>query len=132
MLLHWSHDILFQVNRDDDSTKMCQQCFEMVNEYFQFRDSCSTKNVNYLLRKILPAIRGLNEAHTTKVIENVIDESNLVYEISSEDDSSSNGYDFPCENPTCNQGESVMCITLTDTDSVDEEDSIDANCSRNV
>lgn len=44
-----------QVHADDETTKICRNCFNMINEYFPFRMACSARNVNYLLQKIKKA-----------------------------------------------------------------------------
>lgn len=42
----------FQVQRDDDTSKLCSECFRKVIEFSGFRESCAQRNINYVLRKL--------------------------------------------------------------------------------
>lgn len=112
---------LFQVKRDDATTKICRECFDMINEYFPFLESCSTKNINYLLRKIGMVMKRPTEA----VAVGDIGQSNSIHEIASDEGHSPSESNLGREDVPCEQPAPIMCITLTDTESEDEEVNVD-------
>lgn len=61
------HAIRFQVRRDDDSTKICQQCRGKINDYFNFRNRCTTRNINYLLEKMSKSMKRTVDAGSMDV-----------------------------------------------------------------
>lgn len=85
----------------------------MTNEYYRFRDTCTTRNLNYLLQQISNAIE-------------VNVESNLIYEISSDEEDSIIDVGNPFVPLLCDQvaPSVVECITLTDTESEEAETTI--------
>lgn len=103
--------IYFQVNRDDDSTKVCQQCFEMVNEYLPFRRKCSTRNMSYLLQKIVTMQEKLTDVDSVPVAAGVIDKSNSAHDT----EHSTSNIDLGRRNSPTNDSSSVICI-LDDSD----------------
>lgn len=106
----------FQVRKDDDTTKVCQRCFDRINLFLRFRESTAARNINYLLRKIHLSI----ERPTDVVVDNAIDQPNSIHEIfSDEDKSSCSDSDSGGRNPSCDQTAPIMCITVTDTESED-------------
>lgn len=98
----------FQVRKDDETTKVCQQCFDMINKYFPFRESCAARNINFMLLKIGVSIERPIDIATAGAIE--VDQPNSICEIFSDEEKSS-----------CDQTEPRMCITLTDSESEDGE-----------
>lgn len=110
----WSHAVLclnFQVRKDDETTRVCQECFDMINKYFPFRESCAARNINFMLLKIGVSI----ERSVYVEAAGGIDRTNSICEIISDEEKSS-----------CDRTAPSVCITLTDTESEDGEDNDDS------
>lgn len=100
------------------ATKLCAECFDKINKYFSFREFCSTKNINCLLHSIANAMNGVTNNDPRH--SHVEATSSPNHEIDSD---TSCGTDSSMENTADNEDETAptMCITVTDTDSDDEE-----------
>lgn len=85
----------------------------MINEYFSFRESCSKRNIDKLLRKIGLAME--------RPIDVVIGESNANNEISADEGNWNNETDSGGENAPCNQAEPLICGTVADSGVEDAE-----------
>lgn len=78
-----------QVRPNDENTKICQECYDKVNEYLHYRESCAAKNMNFLLRKIQSSV-GKTKDIIPPDLGNVITGSTPIekYEISSDSEDS--------------------------------------------
>lgn len=84
----------------------------MINEYFPFRESCATKNIDYMLKRM-----GVDDKSTGIDAVDAIDESDSVYEISSDEENAFSERDLGSRGAHCGKGASIMCITVTDSES---------------
>lgn len=92
----------------------------MINEYFPFRDACAASNIDYLMQTI-----GRDEKPTDIVAVNAIQESNSIYEISSDEENALSERDLGKRDTNSDKGASVICITVTDSESDDGEANVD-------
>lgn len=109
-----------QVEQDDETTKLCEKCYAKINEYFSFRDTCATRNINYLLQRIHTSLRWLNDVNETTMDVSVKVKSSTpppIYEVSSDEEQPSDPIILQEKNECADQTPAITCITLPDSDS---------------
>lgn len=93
----------------------------MINEYFSFRDMCSTRNINYLLEKIKGAMERSTDVDSVRAADEIASGRNS----STDGQGSSSEINLQCDSTTLDQSRTsqsqIMCITVTDTESEDEK-----------
>lgn len=107
-----------QVRRSDDSTKLCRGCFDNVNKYFHFRNICAARD-EYHARERL-GIMSLMRHHDFAALSGTSGQWNPI-----DGADSTRGRGMKREYSPNDQKTSITCITVTDSESEDEDGNVE-------